>query len=307
MKSTRFLRVLVCLVLVCALLVNASPLRAKAVLVELTVAELIKWGIVAFATLATCGIVYEITSENQLKALGEIYYNQAYNYATSAEKLDDFDNLNTIIGEAVGNGIIPIRGPHISPENGGESLFAAATILLIDLFCNKNTGNKTVTFQEPSVCTTELMVPYYDPGFDDGQGYTCVSYATSSVYRIRVCSANSHLDYYFSDGTFSVRFYRADGSYTYANARKMQMDIDGTTYVAYTADIGIKSYSGGTGQYNPGCSYGTASDAQRLGFVAANIGPKQETMEPGYDDSPDLSKSGLSSYPGSCIRKSKPR
>lgn len=73
--NSRIFRIMVCLVLICCFLVNSSPIKAKAVLAELTLAQ---WGILALATLLVAGISYSISSQHELEAIGSTYRTEVF-------------------------------------------------------------------------------------------------------------------------------------------------------------------------------------------------------------------------------------
>lgn len=75
-----------------------------------------------------------------MQDLGRTYYNHAHAAASAAERLDDLEAMNDVIGEAVDNKIIPFGGSGALPDSFWKSLLSIATISLLDVFLKNADG-----------------------------------------------------------------------------------------------------------------------------------------------------------------------
>ena len=206
--SSRIFRILVCLVLVCCFLVNSSPIKAKAVVVELTAAQLLKWGIVAMVTLMTCGVVFQIQNEYELQALGRTYYNHAHSAASAAERLDDLEVMSQAIDKAYDSKVIPFRTP--SGDDGGiwKTLLLVASISFLDMFLRLNP--EPVFYDDPSYSTLEQGSTFsHHILYDDGSTSSCndgvIYTATAPVVHFTLCNNRFHYDVFCSSESFVLK------------------------------------------------------------------------------------------------------
>lgn len=96
----KIFRLLVCLVLICSLLINLSPIRVHAV--DPVSASMLTIGAAACMMLMAAGVVINPQTQEQLEGIGQSFSTYMYQWGTSAEKLDQveelFNNLTVIEG-----------------------------------------------------------------------------------------------------------------------------------------------------------------------------------------------------------------
>lgn len=252
--SSRIFRILVCLALICCFLVNSSPIKAKAVVVELTAAQLLKWGIVAMVTLMSCGVFFEIQSENQLQALGRTYYNHAHSAASAAERLDELDAMNQAIYDAVDSKAIPFRSPSGDDGDIWKTLLSVATISFLDMFLQLHP--EPVIYDDPSYSTVGQGTSFsHHILYNDGTTSSCndgvIYSATASVVHFTLCTASIHYDVFCSSETFVLRDSWLGNRY---NSRSSS--VDG---VEFYWQYFSKTFSSGDTEFSYNCSPSSTS------------------------------------------------
>lgn len=194
MNFKRIGRLLVCLVLICALLINVSPIRAKAVVVELTLAQ---WGLIAMATLLTAGITVNIVQDFELESLGSVFKSFM---AESAKKQQLQEEILDITFGIVFVDDKPSKIPFgTDPDGFGWVLFGLLNFL--ELF--SNLGEETITAKPPSFGTVSEgeIVSHGEYSFE-------VISSTSPVHYYIWCSPrlseNRHTTVFYSSKDFII-------------------------------------------------------------------------------------------------------
>lgn len=119
MNFNRIGRILVCLLVVCALVINISPIKAKAIVVELTLAE---WGLIAMAALLTAGISINIAEQFELEAVGNLFKTTMQNTARDLELDEEVveQTFRVVIADDTSKKQLPFSS---DPDGFGWALF----------------------------------------------------------------------------------------------------------------------------------------------------------------------------------------
>lgn len=245
LNSRRILRCLICLVLICALLVNVSPIRAKAVLIELTTAELVRLGFVALASLMVCGIYYNVQHQSQLESLGRSFHSQLLE---AQQTEDDVEILDVWLGSIwVSDLVVNWR----STKDAGSGFINLALLTILEnLF---SSAPDPILYVDPesvySVAPVGQAMQHTFLTTAGGKYYYnfTVLAATAPVYYFSLCTKRTHYIGFCSSEVFNVnssvmgdqsaKYYRTSNGGFYMYAAEHGFDVRDLGPQCFPSDV----------------------------------------------------------------------